>query len=146
MLGETSSPFCIPVFSQSYNVWVCQIWSKYTMRFKSYEHLHQQTTAGRNDAQQSLALQIRLSYMSVFRRFWHKYAEFEQTIETIEYHVVQEVWEFSLTVNGRTDGRTRTSIIVHTCGPCKNESHWVLIKIKHGCSEKMRWLEEARGP
>ena len=48
------------------------ILSKYTMRFKSYEHFHQLTTTGSTDAQQSLVRQKWLLRMPMNRQSSHR--------------------------------------------------------------------------
>ena len=58
------------------------------------------------------SIEKKMLRMPVVRQCWHAYV-CKNLIQI--YHAVQELWPFSLTANGRTDRRTRTVIIVHTC-------------------------------
>ena len=102
------------------------IWSKYKMLFKSYNHFHKKTTEGRTDSHCAYAESQPLYRLTFLRALQH-------LIKI--YHVVQELWAFSLNDHRRTEERTDTLIIVHfyigrVSGSCNNVIQCIMIPVR----------------
>ena len=96
---------------------ICKIWSKYPMRFKSYEHFTKWPQQARRMLSEHKT--IKKVILHVNRYGMLTYICMLNVMKI--YHVVQELWAFSLTDHGRADIQ---SDIVQTQGSCNYSLQW----------------------